>query len=290
MATKSILDRVYGENYDSGLLQQGIDDLVQVYQGREPGFLRCDTPYHDLRHALETGLTVARLYEAHAKSPASNGDDEIDGGHALLGVLLAFFHDVGLLRRENEAHLPGAVFTPIHEERGVEFMRQYLSKTALASLAEKAELIMPTKLVYKIPDTWSPLDRKMASMVASADMLCQLADCCYLEKCWDFLYQEFCTFGVAGTPGSTYPDRETLMAKSPGFYTNVVVPRLEKEFRGLYHLMEDYYCGTDPYRESIRRNFDYLAEVLSNDDFSRLRRRPRPFIGEHTEAGGLTGH
>lgn len=279
MATKSILDRLYGESYDSALFKQGIEVLVQAYRGRHPGLLRCDTLYHDLRHALETGLTMARLLDAHAKSLTSGSADNIDGRHALLGVLLALFHDVGLLRRETEAQSWGAVFTPIHEERGVDFMRRHLSETTLASLAGKAELIMPTKLIFRMPDTWSPPDRKLASMVASADLLCQMADCCYLEKCWHFLFLEFTSFGLAGTPDSTYPDRETLMAKTSGFYSKLVHPRLEDEFCGVYRLMDSYYSGTNPYRESIRRNLDYLEDILSSRDFSRLRRRPRPFIG-----------
>jgi hypothetical protein len=279
MATKSILDRLYGESYDSALLRQAIEILVRVYRGRYPGLLRCDTLYHDLRHALETGLTMARLLDAHAKSLTSGGVEKIDGRHALLGVLLALFHDVGLLRRETEAQSAGAMFTPIHEERGVDFMRRYLSKTSLAPLAEKAECIMPTKLVYSIPDTWPSLDRKLASMVASADLLSQLADCCYLEKCWNFLFLEFSACGLAGTPESTYPDRETLMAKTTTFYSNLVLTRLNHEFRGVHRLMDSYYSGVNPYQEAIQLNLDYLADILATRDFSRLRRRPRPYVG-----------
>jgi hypothetical protein len=280
MATKSILDRLYGESYDSALLKQGFAILVRAYRGHYPGLLRCDTLYHDLRHALETGLTTARLLDAHAQSLTSGSADNIDGGRALLGVLLALFHDVGLLRRETEAQSWGAVFTPIHEERGVEFMRRYLSRTTLASVAEKAELIMPTKLIFKMPDTWSAPDRKLASMVASADLISQLADCCYLEKCWNFLFLEFTAFGLAGTPDSTYPDRETLMIKTYEFYSKVVLPRLEQEFCGVYRLMDAYYSGNDPYQQSIQRNLSYLDAVLTLQDFSRLRRRPRPYVGE----------
>jgi len=280
MATKSILDRLYGEGYDSALLKQGFEVLVQAYRGSYPGLLRCDTLYHDLRHALETGLTMARLLDAHAKSLPPGSVDNIGGERALLGVLLALFHDIGLLRRETEAEMWGAEFTPVHEERGVEFMRRHLAQTTLASLAGQAELIMPTKLIFKMPDTWSPADRKLASMVASADLLSQLADCCYLEKCWNFLFLEFTAFGLAGTPDSIYPDRETLMIKTYEFYSKLVVPRLEQEFSGVYRLLDAYYSGSDPYQKSIQRNLSYLDAILTLQDFSRLRRRPRPYVGE----------
>ena len=278
-AIKAILDPIYGKNYDSVLLSIAIEDLVHAYRGDYPGLLRCDTLYHDLRHALETGLTTARLLDGHAKFLAPGHEAEfIDGEHALLAVLLALFHDIGLQRRESEAHLWGPVLIPVHEERGVEFMQRYLSQTTLAAFADKSILIMATKLVFKIPDTWSAFDRKLASMVASADLLSQLSDRCYLEKCRDFLFVEFSAIGIAGKTDSPYPDRETLLAKTPDFFTGIVHQRLEKEYQGVHRLIEVHTGGSNPWEESIKRNLEYLEETLSSKDFSRLHRHPITFI------------
>ena len=277
-AIKAILDTLYGKNYDSALLTTAIGDLVQAYRGDYPGLLRCDTLYHDLRHALETGLTTARLLDGHAKSLAPGHKDCIDGNHALLAVLLALFHDIGLQRRESEAHLWGPVLIPVHEERGVEFMRRYLSKTNLAPFAEKSILIMPTKLIFKMPDTWSAFDRRLASMVASADLLSQMADRCYLEKCRDFLFVEFSAFGLAGKIDSPYPDRETLLIKTPAFFDWIIHQRLEDEFQSVYRLIEVHTGGGNPWEESIRRNLAFLEEILSSRDFARLQRSPKTFI------------
>jgi hypothetical protein len=204
-AIGSSFDRVYGNSFSNSFLDDSMDHLVQAYRGQVSGLLRCDTPYHDLRHALETGLTMARLIEAHAGTRTSSGAEPIDCELAVSGLLLALFHDIGLLRRGDEAHLPGAVFTPVHEERGVEFMRQYFAHTPLSAFADRAALIMATKLNFKIPATWSAIDRTLASMVASADLLCQMADRCYLEKCWHFLFQEFCTLELPGIPTASTP-------------------------------------------------------------------------------------
>jgi hypothetical protein len=278
-AIKAILDTRYGKNYDSALLTTVIEDLVQAYRGNYPGLLRCDTLYHDLRHALETGLTSARLLDGHAKSLTPGHEEAyIDGDHALLAVLLALFHDIGLQRRESEAHLWGPVLIPIHEERGVEFMRRYLSKTTLAPFAEKSVLIMATKLIFKMPDTWSTFDRKLAGIVASADLLSQLADRCYLEKCRDFLFVEFCAFGLAGKADSPYPDRETLLAKTPDFFAGIIRQRLEEEFQGVHRLIEVHTGGSNPWEESIKRNLAFLEEILSSNDFARLQRHPKTVI------------
>jgi len=278
-AIKAILDSLYGKNYDSALLSSAIEDLVQAYRGDYPGLLRCDTLYHDLRHALETGLTTARLLDGHAKSLASDHEGEyIDGEHALLAVLLALFHDIGLQRRKSEAHLWGPVLIPIHEERGVEFMQRYLAQTSLAPFAEKSILIMPTKLIFRMPDTWNSFDRRLAAIVASADLLSQLSDRCYLEKCRDFLFVEFSAFGLAGKVDSPYPDRETLLSKTPAFFDGIIQQRLEEEFHGVHRLIEVHTGGKNPWEESIKRNLTFLGDILSSKDFTRLQRRPRTII------------
>jgi len=277
-AINEILDRSYGGGYDAALLARGIADVIRAYRGEYPGLLRCDTLYHDLRHALETGLTTARLLDGYAKANGTETPGRVDGEHALLAVLLALFHDVGLLRRETEEQLWGPVLIPIHEERGVEFMKEYLSDTSLAHLAELARLIMPTKLTFHMPDDWTGEDRLLASMVASADLLSQCADRCYLEKCRDFLFEEFSAFGLAGKPDSPYPDRETLLAKTPAFFSGLFRQRLDDEFGSVHRLLQVHTGDGNPWMDAIDRTLEYLETLLPNKDFSRLRRRPERFV------------
>lgn len=273
-----ILDRNYGDGYDAALLASAIADAIRAYRGDYPGLLRCDTLYHDLRHALEAGLTTARLLDGYAKARASEALDAIDAERALLAVLLALFHDVGLLRRDSEAHLWGPVLIPIHEERGVEFMTAYLADTSLAHLVGLAKLIMPTKLTFQMPDDWTGEERTLGSMIATADLLSQCADRCYLEKCRDFLFEEFAAFGLAGKPDSPYPDRETLLAKTPAFFTGLLRQRLDNEFSGTYRLLQIHTGDGNPWMEAIDRTLDYLGTLLANKDLSRLRRRPERFV------------
>ena len=277
-AIRSILDRLYGRGYDTALLGEAMQDAIDAYRGDFPGLLRCDTLYHDLRHALETGLTTARLLDGYAKSAAAGSLEPIDGDHALLAVLLALFHDIGLLRRSTEPHLWGPVLIPIHEERGVEFMQRYLSRTALAALADKSQLIMSTKLVFNMPATWSAADRRLAAIVATADLLSQFSDRCYLEKCRDFLFVEFSAVGIAGSAASPYPDRETLLAKTPEFFSGVCRQRLDDEYQGVSRLLELHTGNGNPWEEAIQRHLGFLDVVLRDHELSRLRRHPRPFI------------
>ncbi|MBU0750726.1 MAG: hypothetical protein KJ787_00310 [Gammaproteobacteria bacterium] len=277
-AIRAILDGMPGGCPDTTLLTRAFDDLIRAYRGDYPGLLRCDTLYHDLRHALETGLTMARLLDGEAMATGPDGEPHIDRAHALLGIILALYHDIGLLRHTGEEDIWGASLTPVHEERGVIFLREYLAGTSLAGLADKSELIMPTKLVFKIPASWPALHKKLGSMIATADLLSQMSDRCYIEKCRDFLFLEFSAIGLAGTADTPYPDRETLLHKTPDFYSGFIAKRLGDDFGNVRHYIADHFDGIDPYDEAIRRNLAYLGNVLASHDFARLRRHPKVFV------------
>jgi hypothetical protein len=278
-AVRAILDRKYAGKYDLALLSSSMADVIRAYRGDYPGLLRSDTLYHDLRHSLETGLTMARLLDGYAASHPPGSPAGVDAEHALLGVLLALFHDIGLLRRNNEAHLWGPSLTPIHEERGVEFMQAYLPNTSLGAFIGETKLIMATKLVFNMPDSWTAAERTLASMIATADLVTQLSDRYYLEKCRDFLFLEFSAFGLAGRPDSPYPDSQTLLEKTPSFVEGFLYKRLDEDFQGVRRYLRVHMGGTDPWGEAIQDNVSYLKTLLETNDLSRLRRRPAPYTG-----------
>ena len=284
-AVRAILDRRYAGRYDDALLRRAMDDVARAYRGEYPGLLLCDALYHDLRHSLETALTMARLLDGYAADHASEGAADIDADHALLGVLLALFHDIGLLRRDAEADLWGPSLTPIHEERGVEFMQAYLPGTTLAALVGESKLIMATKLVFTIPESWSAEERRLAGMVATADLVSQLSDRYYLEKCRDFLFLEFSAFGLAGKPDSPYPDSRTLLEKTPAFIEGYLHKRLDEDFQGVRRYLRSHLSGADPWEDAIQRNLGYLKTLLENKELDRLRRTPTRYIGDRPRSG-----
>lgn len=273
-AVDAILHKRFGDGYGRPLLDTAIGHLAQAYSGEYPGLLRCDTHYHDLRHALDTGLAMARLIDGQGMVTPADAADHIDAEYALLGILLALYHDIGLLRRVGEEDMQGAQLTPVHEARGVEFMRDYLTRTPLAHLADKADLIMITRLVWHMPDGIAPLDRAISCLLGTADIISQLADRCYLEKCRDFLFIEFSAIGLAGSPDLPYPDPETLLRKTPSFYTGLLRERIHNEYGDADRYMKIHFGGECPYTAAIARNFSFLNELLVEEDLSRLSRQP----------------
>src|SRR5687768_11654021 len=106
---------LFSERYpgaDFAPLARGFEDFKALFEGRYPGYLACDTLYHDMRHTLDMSLAMARLIDGHDRSrpPA----ERLGPRRAMLGVLLALLHDSGYLKRKSESAVEnGAVFTRV---------------------------------------------------------------------------------------------------------------------------------------------------------------------------------
>lgn len=269
------------EGWDSAFLFEAFDNVARLYAGEREGFLRCDTPYHDMRHAMESALAMARLVDGWeiglARMRGSLGADV-----ALLAVVLALLHDVGFLRSDRERHASGASFTADHEARSVLFAERYLERSPLRPLAPLARLIGATRIGCAMTSfDGGETHRVVARMLATADLLSQMADRCYLEKCRDHLYAEFVEAGIARgaggrNPGAPYQSPEHLLMKTPEFCRGQVLERLDRDLAGMHRLMHTHFGGLDPYGQAIARNLSHLEQVLAREAFDTLRRKPQP--------------
>src|SRR4051812_5996053 len=70
-AVTSLFAARYPET-DLTALAYAFDDFKALFEGDYPGYLRCDTLYHDLRHTLDMSLAMARIVEGHDRACASN--------------------------------------------------------------------------------------------------------------------------------------------------------------------------------------------------------------------------
>src|SRR5512135_2759587 len=143
---------------------------------------------------------MARLVDGYERSRvAAEPISERDFG---LGVVTALFHDVGYLRLDSDVPLAanGAEYTKIHVSRGAEFLRRFLPKLGMSDLAEiAAALIHFTGFEKPIASIQvpAPVYRLLGNLLGTADLIAQMADRCYLEKCRDRLYPEFVLGDVA---------------------------------------------------------------------------------------------
>ena len=263
-------------------------DFERLFSGRYPGYLGCDTTYHDVQHTLDMTLALARLVVGYERSvePA----DRLGARRALMAIVTSLFHDSGYIRhKERDQNFEnGAEFTMYHVSRSADFLRRYMPGLGMAKDIGVASMIVHFtgyELDLDKIELDDPRDIICGHLIGTADLIAQMADRCYLEKCRDRLYKEFVVGGVAvenAKPGEymvRYRSGQDLLRKTPAFYQQVTRERLNKKFNHVYRYAEVLYDGHNPYIEAIRNNIEHLVRIISTDNWTLLRRKPSFFLG-----------
>jgi hypothetical protein len=262
-------------------LERAFPDTAALYAGRHPDYLPCDTEYHDIQHVLDVTLAMARLMDGYQQA-RRKGDAELPRDVFVVGTLAALFHDFGYLRRRHDhLHRFGAEYTLTHVSRGAAFLRRYVRELGLAPLAPVASTLVhytgyerPAESI-RVADT---LLRRVGQMLGTADIIAQMSDRCYLEKCRDRLFPEFVLGSLAGRKrvgGRTLPvfaSGDELVQKTPGFYQGAL-KRLDLQLARAYEYAARHFGGSNLYLEEMRKNVSY-AEAVAADPSEGLRRHP----------------
>jgi hypothetical protein len=243
-------------------IEKAFQDFVNLFSGKYPGYRKCNTRYHDLKHTTDALLAMARLIHG-----AQAGGITLQKKDITLGLISALMHDVGYIQRSSETKGTGAQFAQVHVSRGIAFMRDYLKRNGYSAYDYRKcrAAILCTDLNLPITsiafETLS--NAHMGKMLAAADLIGQTADRCYLEKL-RFLYQEFKEAGIRG-----YASELDLLKDSLYFNENMQ-GRLAHDLDGmdLYlkgHFKTRWGIGKNFYRESINNNLKYLKNFLKED-------------------------
>jgi hypothetical protein len=261
-------------------LERAFVDFSALFSGRFPGYLACDTLYHDTRHTLDMTLAMARLIDGHDR--ICTPTERLGARRAMLGVLIALLHDSGYLKRSSEAGIEnGAVFTKVHVSRSADFISAYLPKIGFGTEAPVASrLVHFTGYEMDVDDiqVGDPRDRMIGWMVGTADLIGQMSDRMYLEKVRRFLYEEFVWAKIArerlpdGREIVRYSSPEDLIAKTPRFYENVARIRIDRKLGHADRYAESHFDGLNLYQAEIDRNMGFLREAIEAADLNRLRR------------------
>jgi hypothetical protein len=266
---------------DRPLIEHAFDIFAQLYGGTLPGYHRCETLYHDMQHALDVTLTAARMLAGHEH--IHHNGSRFGAERLTLGILVALYHDAGYIRQRHDRKCwHGAQYTLVHVSRGARFLTRFLKQELL-----KDWIVRAVKLIhftgYEMPIAQirlqDPLDRKLGCVIGTADLIAQMADRVYLEKCRDYLYEEFELGGLTkkqnadGSMQVLYESGYDLLRKTPVFYTHMVKKRLDEEFGQIYRAMEPLFDGENPYLQAIDRNMDYLQKILDEGHLTELLRR-----------------
>ncbi len=289
-AVRRAVEDLYGRAWPSGSLERlgtAFADFERLFNGQYPGYLGCDTVYHDVQHSLDDTLAMARLLVGYDRTHAP--EHQLGAERALLGLIVALFHDSGYIRETGDReHRNGAEYTLTHVARGAQFLARYLPSIGMAEWVPVATQIIHFtgyELGFDQIRLDDPRDRKVGHLLGTADMMAQLADRCYLEKVRDRLYPEFVLGGVAvrrsdGGLKVKYGSGLDVLRRTPEFVAETMRTRLDGEFGGAYRCFEPLFDGRNPYLETIERSLEYLQQVIDTQRWSMLRREPPCFTWE----------
>ncbi len=257
-------------------------DFEQLFNGEHPDYHAVETTYHDIPHTLDMCLALARLIAGYERTVEQG--DRLGPERAMMGMIIALFHDAGYLRHKEKdvLYLNGAEFTQRHVSRSSVFLEGYLPTIGFAQVVPIARQVVHFTGYEVNLDTIEledPRDSVVGHLLGTADLLAQMADRCYLEKCRDRLFPEFVLGGIAieDRPEGAlvrYRSGRDLLVKTLDFYQGSTRQRLEHTFNRAYRYMEAWLDGHNPYIAFIRQNLAHLETVIRNDTWDKLRRRP----------------
>jgi hypothetical protein len=276
---------------------RAFEEFERLFAGRMPGYHGVDTVYHDRQHSLDMTLAMARLLVGYERSVEAH--QRFGAERAAMALVTSLFHDAGYIREfDDRQHRNGAEFTLYHVTRSARFLARFLPSVGMENWVP-----VSTRIVhftgYEIQLSQIHLadgrDRKLGHLLGTADLIAQMADRCYLEKCRDRLYPEFVLGGIAATQGDDgalhvrYSSGLDLLRQTPRFVRETRTQRLEGEFEHAYRYVEPLFAGKNPYLEAIDRNVDYLQRVLRAERWRLLRRNPPLFTSEDNQLGQVRG-
>ena len=267
---------------------QGFEDFAKLFGGQMTGYHGVDTVYHDRQHTLDMTLAMARLLAGYEH--VHGGESRLEADRATMGLVTSLFHDSGYIRQTSDHdHRNGAEFTLCHVTRSARFLARYLPTLRMEDWVPVATRIVHFtgyEVQFDQIHLADSRDRRIGHLLGTADLIAQMADRCYLEKCRDRLYPEFVLGGVA-TPYASqgelkirYSSGLDLLRQTPHFVEEVRSKRLDGEFEGAYRYLEPLFEGRNPYMEAIGQNLEYLKEILRSENWTLLRRNPPCFTAQ----------
>ena len=277
--------RIHRGLYDGATaapIERAFADIGRLYRGEHPDYLPCDTEYHDIQHVLDVTLAMARLMDGYERS-RRKGSPALPRAGFALGVATALYHDFGYLRRRGDRrHRFGAEYTMTHVTRGARHLASYLPSIGLRRYARAGSTLVHYTGYERPAETIAINDnlmRRVGHMLGTADIIAQMSDRCYLEKCRDRLYPEFVLGGLAkralgnGRTQVVFSSGDDLVRKTPGFYMGAA-KRLDFQLARAYEYAERHFGGQNLYLEEMHKNVRYAKAIGEARGRDMLRRAP----------------
>jgi len=250
------------------MLQRMFADIEAMFAGRHPAYARNDLRYHNLRHTLMAAACMAELLEGQHLAAASVSVRARDFELAIAAVLL---HDSGYLKLKSDPGGTGAKYAFCHILRSCAFAASYLPELGandieIENVLSAINCTGPSSEIGRLRFR-DPVSRMVGCALATADYLGQLSDPLYPEKLRE-LYREFREsddFSNVPPERRVFRSENDLICRTPGFWTNFVLPKLESDFQGVYrYLARPYPSGKNEYLAAVDANLAKINRMIAS--------------------------
>lgn len=254
---------------DHGFVGRVFGWAEDCFAGRFADYQAIDARYHDFEHTLQGTLCMARLLRCRNAAGVFPQISQHVFELGLIGILL---HDTGYLKRRDDASPgTGAKYTATHVFRSVEFAHQVLISKGFSEVDIRAvqNMIRCTGIDAFLESIGfeSESERIVGHALGTADLLGQMAADDYVDKL-PVLYDEF-QEAARHDRGHTdfitkFGGAHDLLQRTPTFWRDYVLPKLDKDFDGLHRFLnQPYPNGKNWYVERIEANMGRIKEQLT---------------------------
>ena len=246
-------------DFDFGPFHKVFKDVLHLFGGEFPGYRKCNTQFHDLKHTSDCLLAMARLIHGAFISGIEIRDED-----ASLGLIASLLHDTGYIQEKDDSTGTGAKHTLVHVKRSIRFAQCYFSADGYSSedFHHCRNYLECTGLDVHVGELQFDLPERelLGKMLGAADLLGQMANRTYLEKL-PFLFREFKEGCVPG-----FDCEFDLVSKTPDFW-EFTKKRMATELGNVDAYMRPHFrvrwgVDRDLYREAIENNISYLKRVV----------------------------
>jgi predicted metal-dependent HD superfamily phosphohydrolase len=253
-------------NWQPSLGIKALETVLKAFEGDHPDYEANDAPYHDLEHTLRASFCYMQLVEriSQHRDFASLTRDM-----AQLGWIAILFHDIGYLKDRDDHVGSGARHSFVHVERSQKFAAEWMSDQNMdpSSIQRVQSMILCTEFSphRAEPSFDSEAHQLAGNLVGTADWLAQMAAPDYLDKL-HLLHQEMLEAKQASpdmpTPIFIPETASELIQSTPKFFEQLVKPKLEHEFDGVFRLLNDPYPnGPNPYLDRIQEHLNEIQRA-----------------------------
>jgi hypothetical protein len=250
------------------------EEVGTMFKGDFGDYQPIDLKYHDYQHTLQATLCLAELMVGRHEAGVL---PHYAWRHIELGLAAILLHDSGYLKTRSDGEGTGAKYTYTHVLRSAAVAASQLPRFGLTPAEVEIVLaaIRCTGPTAKVEDQHYDSDAalQLGCCVATADYLSQMAAFDYPDEL-EILFSEFeesDDYQLVPQKDRLFKSAQALVESTPNFWRNVVLPKLENDFRGVFHsLASPYPNGTNPYVEAIEKNIVIISNRAKQPSHSEL--------------------